>query len=280
MEQIRKLLSAQIGLFHFESCINLTNVEQNIVAKYDLMIKDIQYDKIKTLSTDFFNSNSETSLFHLFQNALRYTNHRIEVYSDIKKIVFEMVVCFEQIVLHCSKITISIEVLLVNFISFYECLMQDYDYERTAYEILQSLNDYQAINIFSPLERIAEQPQYIKSTIEKVVSKYTPLQEQLELTLAHIKRMHKPMFLLQISLPELSKTHVNESYKRVKEAMRGRFMMHTVKKKNSKSWENHETKKLFLEYYSSLLALCLSCKDVKGVFEDLLINFQSLIHEI
>ena len=280
MERIRKLLSAQIGLFHFESCINVTNVEQIIVAKYDLMIKDIQYDKIKTLSSDFYDSNSETSLFHHFQNALRYTNHHREAYSDIKKIMFEIIDCFVQIVLHCNKITISIEALLVNFISFYECLMQDYDYERTAYEILQSLNDYQAKNIFFPLERIAEQPQCIKSTIEKVVSKYIPLQEQLETTLAHIKNLHKPMFLLQTSLPELSKAHANESYERVKEAIRGRFMMHTVKEKNSKSWGNHETRKLFLEYYSNLLALCLSCKDVKGVFEDLLINFQSLIHEI
>ena len=280
MELIRELLCAQIGLFHFENDIDLAKIEQTITDQYDLVIKEIKYDKLKTLGSDFYNSNSDISLFYLFQNAFQYAICNEDAYMDIKKIFFEMFNCFEQIVFFCNKIVISIEAVVLDYISFYKCLMQDCDYEKAAYAILKSSNSYQMENIFVPLEHIASRIQSVKCVTEEIVSKYTPFQENFQT--GHIKRLRKPMFLLHTSLPQLSssKMYVIESFKKVEQTMSGRFMMHTVKQTHYKSWKNDETKKLFLKSYSNLLALCLCCKDVKNVFEDLLIKLRSMMHEI
>ena len=276
---IRKLLSAQIGLFHFENCINLTNSEKAIEDQYHLLNEEIEYGKLKALNSDFYDSSSDNSLFYLFHDAFGYANSHKEAYLDIKNVMFEMVKLLERIVLHFNNIVISIQTALFNYISAYKCLMQDSDYEQAAYAILGSINDYQMETIFLPLKQIAEQPLSVKATIEKIVLKYIPLQEHFET--GYIKNLQKPICLLRNSLLELfnTTTYVTSAYENMKEAMKGR-MMNTVKQAHLKSWENQETKKSFLKYYSKLLALCLTCKDVKNVFEDLLINFRSLIHEI
>ena len=156
--------------------------------------------------------------------------------------------------------------------------MQHWEYENAAYAILLLLNDYQTENVNSSLELIAEQPQKIKSTIEKVIFKYTSLEEKF---LGCLKKLHKVTSPLQTSLPEFSanKKYLISSYEMVKEAIKGR-MMYAVKETHYKSWEFHETKKLFFKYYSNLIALYASSKDVKCVFEDLLFNILSFVHEI
>ena len=274
MESFRKLLSAGSISFHLENCY----VEKAITNQYHLLDKEIKYDKLKSFSTDFYDSSRDNSLFYLFHNALDYANSHKEAYSDIKNVLFEMIKLFERMSLHFNKIVISIQTILVNYISFYMCLMQDSDYEQAAYSVLGSVNDYQMKAIFVPLKQIAEQPTSVKDTIEDLVERYT-LQEQFET--GYIKNLQLPISLLQNSLVELfnTKEYVISAYENLREAMKGR-MMNTVKQAHSKSWENHETKKLFMKYYSKLVALCLTCEDVKKIFEDLLFNFQSLIHEV
>ena len=278
MEHVRQL----IGSFHFEINVNRTNFEQAIADRYELFAQKANYKKLTTLGSDFYDISSDIGLFHLFNSAIEYTKYRNEeAYVDIKTTFWKMLNCFEQIVFSCNSIMISIEVILVHFISFYKYLMQDSEYEKAAYAILQDLNYKQTEDIFVPLEHIAEQQQDVKSTIEEFVLKYTLAKKQFEA--GHIKRLQRPVYLLQTSLLGLVTNvtvYVKESYKRAIEAMKGRLMMHTVKRANSKSWENQETKKLFVEYYTNLLALSLSCKDVKSVFEDLLLNFQSFLHAI
>ena len=280
MECVHELLCSQIGLFHLESDIDLTNIEQAIIKKYNTFKKEIKHEKLATLSSDFYDVNSDIGLFHLFRNAFEYaTRNEFEACSDIKKIFFEMLNCFEKIVIYCDKIVVSIEAVTLNYISFYQYLMQDCDYEKVAYVILKSLNRYQTINVFVPLEQMAAQTKSIKSITEEMVLKYTPFQEKFET--GHIKKLQKPTFLLQTSLTELlsTKTYVTESFEKVEEAINGRFMMHTVKETHFKSWKNAETKTLFLKCYTNLLGLILCCKDVKSIFEDLLIKFRSMMHE-
>ena len=277
MEHIRKLLPTQIGLLHFENCINLSNSDQAILDQYHLFIKEIKYDKLKILNSDVHDNNS---LLYLFKNALDCASNQAsrEAYLDVKNLLFDIVNSFEQIVFYCNKIIISIEIILIDFISFYKCLMQHWEYENAAYAILLLLNNYQTENVNSSLELIAEQPQKIKSTIEKVIFKYTSLEEKF---LGCLKKLHKVISPLQTSLPEFSanKKYLISSYEMVKEAIKGR-MMYAVKETHYKSWEFHETKKLFFKYYSNLIALYASSKDVKCVFEDLLFNLLSFVHEI
>ena len=284
MESICKLRSL-LGLSHFENCINLNNAEKVIKDQYRLFTEKMEYDELKTLSSDFYNRNSEISLCYLFQNAIEYATHcsHGQAYFDIKNILFEMIKSFEQIVFLCNKIVLSAEVVLCNFISSYKCLScplsQDYEYENAAYAILESLTDYQTENIYVPLKQIAVQPNNIKSTIETTILEYIPLQEKFETD--HIMNLRKPIFLLETSLPEIHNTmiHVLSFFEKIKGAVKSR-LMHNYRETHSRSWENPVTKKLFLKYYSNLLALCQICKDVKSIFKDLLLNFQSFIHEI
>lgn len=279
MESFRKLLSsAQIGSFNLENCRNHINVEKAIADQHHLLDKEIEYRKLKSFSTDFYDSNSDNSLFYLFHDALGYANSHKEAYSDIKNILFEMVKLFERMSFDFNKIVISIQTVLVNYISVYMCLMQDSDYEQAAYSMLGSVNDHQMEAIFVSLKLIAEQPLSVKDAVEGSIEKYT-LQEQFE-TAGYIKKMQQSISLLRNSLLELFNTtaYVISAYDRLREAMKGR-MMNTVKQAHSRSWENHETKKLLLKYYSNLLALCLTCEDVKNVFEEVLLNFRSVIHE-
>lgn len=271
MEGIREL----IGSLHFESSINLTNVEQDITDWYEKFTKK---DKLKTVCSNIW--NVIIRLFKQFQKAFEHTNHQEEAYMDSKKILFAIITCFEQILLRCNEIMMSIEVVLVDYISFYKYLMEDCAYEKAAYAILQSLNGKQTESIFVPLERMAEQMQTINSTVDELVFKYMQLQERF--VASQIKKVHEQIRLLQNSLLELideAKLNVEGSYERVQGVMKGRLKMHTVKQSHSKSWNNPETRKIFLDYYTKLIALCLSCKEVKGVFADLLTNLQSFIHE-
>ena len=283
MECNREFLAAQIGSFHFENCIKLhdTDPAKVIMKHYFSIIHGIELDKLKTLSKDFYNRNSDIGIFHLFQNALRYASSQGEAYYDIKSIFFEIVKCIEEIVFHFSKIVISIQAVIINFISFYKCLMQDKsgDYENAAYAILASLDGYQMDwkSIFVSAEQI---PLQLQGIIENFVTKYFPRQEQFEP--CHISKLKKPILLLQISLKYLDNTRetVISSYRIIKDAMIGRLNAHTVKQDHFKSWNSHVAKESFLDYYSYLVALCLSCINIKNVLEDLLINLQSMIHEI
>ena len=122
MDYVRKLLFARVGSFHLEECINLTDhgieIDQAIADQYHVIITEIDYDKLKTLSTDFYDSNSDISVFHLFKNALECTNNQKEAYTDIKNNMFEVVNYFEKIVIYFNKIMVSLETVLVNFIHF------------------------------------------------------------------------------------------------------------------------------------------------------------------
>ena len=168
MDYVGKLLFAQVGSFHFENSINLTNHDTNqaIADQYHVISTEIEYDKLRTLSRNFYDSNSDTSVFYLFKNALKYANSQTEAYLDIKNIMFGIVNYFERIVIYFNKIMISLEVIVVNFMSFYKCLMQDYDYENVAFDILKSLDNDQTNGIFKPLGQIAEQAQSVTSTIK------------------------------------------------------------------------------------------------------------------
>ena len=240
MESFRKLISAGSISFHLENCY----VEKAIADQHHLLDKEIKYDKLKSFITDFYDNSRDNSLFYLFHDALDYANSHKEAYSDIKNILFEIIKLFERMSLHFNKIVISIQNVLVKYISFYMCLMQDSDYEQAAYSILGSVNDYQTVTIFDPLELIAEQPLSVKATIEDLVERYT-LQEQFGTS--YIKKFQLPISLMQNSLVELfnTKEYVISAYERLREAVKGR-MMNTVKQTHSKSWENHEMKKLFL----------------------------------
>ena len=77
---ICKLLSAQIGLFYFENCINLTNSEKVIEDQYHLLNKEIEYGKLMALISDFYDSSSDNSLFYLFHDSLGYANRHKEAY--------------------------------------------------------------------------------------------------------------------------------------------------------------------------------------------------------
>ena len=188
---------------------------------------------------------------------------------------------FERVVLISNNVILSIEAILVDFISFYKYLMQDCDYEKAAYVILQSLNYKQKEDIFAPLEQISEEPQSVLHTIEELVSKNTLIKRRFKV--GHIKKLKKPINLLRTTLRGLvtiATVHVEESYKRMIVTIKERLSMHTVKQANFRSWENQETKKLYADYYVNLIALSLSCKNVKSVFEYLLLNFQSVMHDI
>ena len=157
--------------------------------------------------------------------------------------------------------------------------MQDHDYENVAFDILKGLNDDQTNGIFKPLGQIAEQSQGVKSNIEKYVSKYIAFQEQVQA--GCIAKLHKPLQIVQHSLTELfnTKKYVSSSYENIKDSMEGRFAVQTVKQANLASWKSLEARKSYLKYYGDLIALCSSCKDVKSVFEDILIKFKTLTYE-
>ena len=266
----REILAVQIGLFHFENCLNLpdTNPEEVIKNHYLSIIKEIEFDKLKTLSKDFRSRSSDIGgTFYLFQDALRYASSHGEAYFDIKSVLFKTVNCIEKIVFRFSDIAISMEDALISFISFYKCLTQDEsdDYENEAYAFLESSNGFQ--DMFLPVGQISLQ---LQSTIEtEFIEKYLGHhQEQFEPR--HISKLKGPTLLLQSSLNYLHCTEktVISSYKTIIDA---RCNAHTV--------NSHAAKESFLDYYSYLVALCLTCNNIKNVLEDLLINFRSIIHE-
>lgn len=281
MQCVHEFLCTQVALSHFENHLSLSNVEQAIRDQYDLFAQEINYEKLKGLRSDFYESSSDISLFHLFQNAFKYSSHHKEAYSDIKNLFFEINNYFEQIVFHCNEILISIEIVVHNYISFCASLMieSDYGIAAAAYELFKALKFYQKKNIFDPLIQITEQAQCVKSAIENIVLKSIYFQEHT--VTSYIKKLQKPMFLLQVSLPEMCnlKTYLTNSYGNVQKTMQVRLNMYH-QQKYFKTMENDEIKKLFLKYFSDLLALYLLCKDVKSIFEDLLINFRSFIYEI
>ena len=251
-------------------------LESEIDDQYIQIRKEVcKYDQLQGLNK-LFNSKIDISFPTLFANAFGCAGSNSEMYHAIREIFFKTMFTCQRIVIFLNRTAGAIETGAITLISFYKFMLKGSKQKNTANCIFEQFKEFQSQSITASVLEAAKEVQSLISSINKNKLKY--LEHEM---CDKLYKLLQPLKIMQFCLDELSNTnHYMDMYYNILQNALFEDNCANGDTNADTAWENSTTSKLFLKYFSSVLASRLLCLDFVNEIEQLRDNFRCMIHNL
>lgn len=273
MDSIRESLCVQ--MFCENEQRSYKELESEVYDQYNQMQNEIsKYGQFLRLSRDF-NCNVDTSFSFLFSNAFSCAKGDSEVYFVIRKIFFKTMCACQQVVISLNRTVGSIETMGTTLVSFYKYLQKP---SKQGNGIFAHMKEFQCEIIIISVLTAAKEIQSLLFFMNEV--KYTYQEHDI---CDKLYKLLLPVKIIQFCLDELSNTkyYMDLYYSTLESALYVDDSINDDMYRYADTpWKNSTTNKLFIKYFSSILATKLLCLDFIKEIEQLRDNFRCMIHHL